>query len=61
VPERPPIPFDAIPSLAALGTTVETAIRVRSRWQKKGLVETEKKGFLIRRLGGLREIAPVEE
>jgi hypothetical protein len=44
VPVRPPIPFDAIPSLAALGTTVETAIRVRSR-----------------RLGGLREIAPVEE
>ena len=43
------------------GTTIETAIRVMSRWQKEGLVETEKKGFLIRRLSGLREIAPVEE
>lgn len=43
------------------GTTIETAIRVMSRWQKEGLVETDKKGFLIRRLSGLREIAPVEE
>jgi CRP/FNR family transcriptional regulator len=31
-----------------VGTTVETAIRVMSRFQKEGIVETEKKGFLIR-------------
>jgi CRP/FNR family transcriptional regulator len=30
-----------------VGTTVETAIRVLSRWQKEGIVETEKKGFRI--------------
>ena len=30
-----------------LGTTIETAIRVMSRWQKDGIVETEKKGFFI--------------
>jgi CRP/FNR family transcriptional regulator len=41
-----------------VGTTIETAIRVMSRWQKDGVVETEKKGFLIRDLAALREIAP---
>lgn len=30
-----------------VGTTVETAIRILSRWQKEGVVETEKKGFRI--------------
>jgi CRP-like cAMP-binding protein len=29
------------------GTTVETCIRVMSRWGKDGLVETEKDGFLL--------------
>lgn len=42
------------------GTTIETAIRIMSRWQKEGLVETEKKGFLIRNAAALREIAPEE-
>jgi CRP-like cAMP-binding protein len=40
------------------GTTIETAIRTASRWQKDGLVQTEKDGFLIRRMEALREIAP---
>jgi CRP/FNR family transcriptional regulator len=31
-----------------VGTTVETAIRILSRWQKEGIVDTEKKGFRIR-------------
>jgi len=43
-----------------VGTTVETAIRVMSRWQKEKIVETEKKGFLIRDIESLREIAPAE-
>jgi CRP/FNR family transcriptional regulator len=43
-----------------VGTTIETAIRVMSRWQKEGIVETEKDGFLIRKIEGLREIAPPE-
>jgi CRP/FNR family transcriptional regulator len=30
-----------------VGTTIETAIRVMSRWQKEGLVETEKDGFRL--------------
>lgn len=42
------------------GTTIETAIRIMSRWQKEGLVETEKDGFLIRQISALRELAPTE-
>lgn len=29
------------------GTTIETAIRIMSRWQKEGLVRTEKDGFVV--------------
>lgn len=29
------------------GTTIETAIRIMSRWQRDGIVQTEKDGFLI--------------
>jgi len=43
-----------------VGTTIETAIRVMSRWQKDGLLDTERDGFLIRRIEALREIAPAE-
>ena len=43
-----------------VGTTIETAIRVMTRWQKQGTVETEKDGFLIRKMERLREIAPSE-
>lgn len=43
-----------------VGTTVETAIRVMSRWQKESLVETEKSGFLLRDPAALRRIAPEE-
>ena len=41
-----------------VGTTVETAIRVMTRWQKEGLVETEREGFRIRRIEALREFEP---
>jgi CRP-like cAMP-binding protein len=43
-----------------VGTTIETAIRIMSRWQKEGLVETEPDGFVIRKIEALREIAPSE-
>jgi CRP/FNR family transcriptional regulator len=43
-----------------VGTTVETAIRVMSRWQKDGLVETDKDGFLLRDIAGLKELAPAD-
>jgi CRP-like cAMP-binding protein len=43
-----------------IGTTIETAIRVMSRWQKDGVVETEKNGFLLLRPASLREISAQE-
>ncbi len=43
-----------------IGTTIETAIRIMSRWHKDGLIDTEKGGFLVLRLAALREIAPEE-
>ena len=30
-----------------MGTTVETAIRIMSRWGKEGVVRTDKSGFLV--------------
>jgi CRP/FNR family transcriptional regulator, nitrogen oxide reductase regulator len=44
-----------------VGTTIETAIRLMSRWQKEGIVVTEPDGFLIRRIEALRELAPPPE
>jgi CRP/FNR family transcriptional regulator len=29
------------------GTTIETAIRIMSRWNKDGVLRTEKDGFLV--------------
>ena len=43
-----------------VGTTIETAIRIMSRWQKDGILDTDKDGFLIRKIGDLREIAPAD-
>lgn len=40
-----------------LGTTLETAIRLMSRWQKEQIVITEKSGFKIPRIELLREVA----
>jgi CRP-like cAMP-binding protein len=41
-----------------VGTTIETAIRLMSRWQKEGVLETEADGFLIRQIETLRAVAP---
>jgi CRP-like cAMP-binding protein len=39
-----------------IGTTLETAIRLMSRWQKEAIVLTEKSGFTIPDLGVLRAL-----
>jgi CRP/FNR family transcriptional regulator len=39
-----------------LGTTLETAIRLMSRWQKEGMVMTEKDGFVVPDIAALRRI-----
>jgi CRP/FNR family transcriptional regulator len=39
------------------GTTIETAIRIMSRWSKQGVVRTEKDGFLLVNRGTLESLA----
>jgi CRP/FNR family transcriptional regulator len=39
-----------------IGTTLETAIRLMSRWQKEGLVLTEKAGFAVPDVAALRRM-----
>ncbi len=39
------------------GTTIETAIRVMSRWNKEGIVRTEPEGFLVLAPQALGELA----
>lgn len=41
-----------------IGTTPESAIRLMSRWQKEGVLLTEKDGFTIPDLGALRDVTP---
>lgn len=55
-----PLPLSRQDIADLVGTTVETAIRVMSRWQKQGLVETLPEGFRVPDLASLREIAPAE-
>jgi CRP/FNR family transcriptional regulator len=40
-----------------VSTTFETAIRVMSRWQKAGVLETRSDGFTLREVERLREAA----
>ena len=40
-----------------MGTTVETAIRIMSRWGKEGVVQTDKNGFLVTDRKALERIA----
>jgi CRP-like cAMP-binding protein len=41
------------------GTTIETAIRVMSRWHKEGALETRADGFVLRDRAALEEVAGV--
>ena len=40
-----------------IGTTIETSIRIMSRWGKDDIVRTEKDGFLVRDLDALETVA----
>jgi CRP-like cAMP-binding protein len=42
-----------------IGTTLETAIRLMSRWQKEGIVLTEKEGFVIADTAALQDLSAV--
>jgi CRP/FNR family transcriptional regulator len=41
-----------------LGTTLETTIRLMSRWQKENLVLTEREGFVVPNVQALRALEP---
>jgi len=51
-----PLPLSRQEIADLIGTTLETAIRLMSRWQKDGLVETEKSGFLIPSVSALKSM-----
>jgi len=40
-----------------MGTTVETSIRIMSRWGKQGVVQTEKSGFLVTDSKALEQVS----
>jgi len=49
-----PLPLSRQEIADLIGTTLETAIRLMSRWQKDDLVATEKSGFLIPSMSALK-------
>ena len=51
-----PLPLSRQELADLLGTTLETTIRLMSRWQKEGLVTTEREGFVVPDLSALRRI-----
>ncbi|HMJ82706.1 MAG TPA: Crp/Fnr family transcriptional regulator [Vicinamibacterales bacterium] len=51
-----PLPLSRQEIADLIGTTLETAIRLMSRWQKDDLVETEKSGFLIPSVSALKSM-----
>jgi CRP/FNR family transcriptional regulator len=55
-----PLPLSRQDIADLVGTTIETAIRIMSRWQKEGVVETDPRGFLVRDPAALRAIAAAE-
>jgi CRP/FNR family transcriptional regulator len=51
-----PMPLSRQDLAALTGTTIETCIRVMSRWGKEGVVLTEKDGFVLRDRAALERI-----
>jgi CRP/FNR family transcriptional regulator len=41
------MPLSRLELAELTGTTVETSIRIMSRWAKEGIVRTEKDGFVV--------------
>src|SRR5581483_7426295 len=51
-----PLPLSRQEVADLIGTTLETAIRLMSRWQKDEIVMTEKSGFLIPAVDALKSM-----
>jgi len=52
-----PMPLSRQELADLTGTTIETAIRIMSRWQKEDVLHTEKDGFVVVDRGALEEAA----
>ena len=52
-----PLPISRQEIADLIGTTLETAIRLMSRWQKDEVVLTEKSGFILPSADALRDLA----
>ncbi len=55
-----PIPLSRQELADMVGTTIETSIRVMSRWGKEGLVATAADGFLVRDREALRQLSVID-
>jgi CRP-like cAMP-binding protein len=52
-----PLPLSRQELADLSGTTIETCIRIMSRWGKEGIVRTEKDGFVVLNSSALEELA----
>jgi len=52
-----PMPLSRQELADMIGTTIETAIRIMSRWSKENIVRTEKDGFVVVNRGALEDLA----
>jgi CRP-like cAMP-binding protein len=52
-----PLPLSRQELADMIGTTIETSIRIMSRWGKEDLIRTDKDGFLVRERGALETLA----
>ena len=52
-----PLPLSRQEIADLIGTTIETTIRIMSRWSKQHVVRTEKDGFLVVDRGALEDLA----
>ena len=52
-----PMPLSRQELADLTGTTIETCIRIMSRWGKEGIVATERDGFLVRDVAALERLA----
>jgi CRP-like cAMP-binding protein len=54
-----PLPLDRQELADLMGTTIETTIRIMSRWGKDGVIRTEKDGFVLLERAALEALANV--
>jgi CRP-like cAMP-binding protein len=52
-----PMPLSRQELADLTGTTIETCIRIMSRWGKEGIVTTEREGFLVKDTAALERRA----